>query len=278
MSKDNEIGPNHVHRDISNRGHAEINREVDRLVSGDLDDTRRAAVLTWLEADVRRWRRCGMAFLEAQTLRECHASVAGVVEDGASTRSHTENMPSAVSHVTPDIESDSTRARRHLVFSVAAASLLAFAVGWVAGVRSDVAAGLAPSARNGQQPVKPVGDPQLDVVDNAGHRASDAGVVVDNDDGRETGAEQDVALLRLRTGTGQTMREFVVPMRNVAGAERKVPFRHPELPAYVRSQWERKGYRVTEQHGLVPLKLSDGRRVVVPLAQYTLTPVQRKSL
>ncbi len=44
-----------------------MNGQLDRLVSGELDEQDRGPVLAWLEEDPRRWRLCGLLFLESQT-------------------------------------------------------------------------------------------------------------------------------------------------------------------------------------------------------------------
>src|SRR5262245_12355403 len=45
-------------------------RLIDRLATGDLDEHRRRELLNWLDERPTRWRRCGLAFLEAQTWNE----------------------------------------------------------------------------------------------------------------------------------------------------------------------------------------------------------------
>jgi hypothetical protein len=46
------------------------NEWLDRLVDGELGDAERKAVLARLDAEPDGWRRCALAFLEAQTWRE----------------------------------------------------------------------------------------------------------------------------------------------------------------------------------------------------------------
>jgi hypothetical protein len=43
---------------------------LERLAVGELDEADRAGVVAWLEEDPRRWRLCGLAFLEAQVCGE----------------------------------------------------------------------------------------------------------------------------------------------------------------------------------------------------------------
>jgi len=50
--------------------------QIDRLVDGELSDTERRALLLRLESEPDGWRRCALAFLEAQCLRETFAAPA----------------------------------------------------------------------------------------------------------------------------------------------------------------------------------------------------------
>jgi hypothetical protein len=44
-----------------------LNDQLDRLVSGDLDEREREPLIAWLDEDPRRWRLCGLLFLESQS-------------------------------------------------------------------------------------------------------------------------------------------------------------------------------------------------------------------
>lgn len=43
---------------------------IDRLASGDLEESRRQDVFVWLDDDPTRWRRCALALLEARELEQ----------------------------------------------------------------------------------------------------------------------------------------------------------------------------------------------------------------
>jgi anti-sigma factor RsiW len=53
-----------------------MDRLIDRLVDGELTDRDRRALLVRLEAEPEGWRRCALAFLEAQNWREAFAPLA----------------------------------------------------------------------------------------------------------------------------------------------------------------------------------------------------------
>ena len=54
-------------------------RLLDRLVDGELADDERRELLLQLEKNPDGWRRCALAFLEAQTWRQALAPVADLV-------------------------------------------------------------------------------------------------------------------------------------------------------------------------------------------------------
>lgn len=49
------------------------------------------------------------------------------------------------------------------------------------------------------------------------------------------------------------------------------------ISPYVRSQLERRGYEVESRHAVVPVKLPDGRRVMLPVDQYQLRYVGHRA-
>jgi hypothetical protein len=91
-------------------------RLIDRLVDGELEPFRRRAVLEQLESEPDGWRRCALAFLEAQAWR----SVLRPVADAPPVR-----------------DADQTSVRRfhvRLAAAWAAGVLVAFGLGWSGAV------------------------------------------------------------------------------------------------------------------------------------------------
>jgi anti-sigma factor RsiW len=92
---------------------------IDRLVDGSLPDGERHTILLRLDTEPDGWRRCALAFLEAQAWREAFAPLS----ESAAPVSTLPNPRSAVSKSKP--------ARIAVRWTAAAASLLAaFALGW----------------------------------------------------------------------------------------------------------------------------------------------------
>src|SRR5689334_12402860 len=92
---------------------------IDRLVDGDLDSEARRALLLRLDAEPDGWRRCALAFLEAQCWRESLGPTAREAAPG----------PSAA------IRPARRRPDPARWSAVAAGLLAAFVLGWAAGGR-----------------------------------------------------------------------------------------------------------------------------------------------
>jgi hypothetical protein len=128
------------------RGH------VDRLVDGELSDAERRALLARLDREPDGWRRCALAFLEAQCWREAL--------DPLAARSGSTVRPSAVGKAAARPR---TPGRARGLFSRAAVLLAAFALGWaVRGAppagpngRGAVAARHSPARPETQRPEVP---------------------------------------------------------------------------------------------------------------------------
>ncbi|MEJ7637798.1 MAG: hypothetical protein WKF75_07380, partial [Singulisphaera sp.] len=60
--------------------------QIDRLVDGELDPAERHALLVRFETEPGGWRRCALAFLEAQSWREALAPPAAGSASGGTSR------------------------------------------------------------------------------------------------------------------------------------------------------------------------------------------------
>src|SRR5438876_11522290 len=66
--------------DNEQTGIAEDRRLLDRLVDGELPERERRELLLRIEKEPDGWRRCALAFLEAQIWRQALATAAGTDE------------------------------------------------------------------------------------------------------------------------------------------------------------------------------------------------------
>jgi hypothetical protein len=222
---------------------------IDRLVTGDLDESERLELLAWLDAEPARWRRCGLAFLEAQALRDALTPGAA----GELTLSSA-GPPRAAGWRSP-------RLRWRPMLVAAAAIMAAFALGWTLGHRppSPVDSGMSIAGNSPDESSAAASQ----TAASAG--STPAGTTLSPTPGGR------VTLVRVRVGEGTDAREVMLPV--LAGPATSVAWERTPgpVPDYVRRQWERQGYRVTERRQTVPLKLADGRQVELPVEQVMLT-------
>jgi hypothetical protein len=127
-------------------------RLIDRLVDGELPDAARRALLLRLATEPDGWRRCALAFLEAQTLREALGPLAVRGRDVAR------------SAVVPGGPGRTLKPRRRAVAHLAALAAglaAAFALGWVLHGRSvEDAPRAAPGQGGGSIVVAPSDPPR----------------------------------------------------------------------------------------------------------------------
>lgn len=204
--------------------------DLDALVDGSLSEPRRVALLSRLDSAPQGWRQCALAFLEAQAWRAAftafdnHADAAEI-PPAASTA----GPLGIVSLPTPRTVSRSRILR-------AAAALLVFGAGWLAGrlpMRSD-----APLTA---QSASPAGAPSVvspsmgrDTIQRPGdHAAASAATVADSDPSSR-------------------------PQPRTASSV---------VPSPLRDRLLREGYRVREDRALTYIALDDGTRVAVPVSQ-----------
>ncbi len=223
---------------------------IDRLVDGELDPAERRALLVRLETEPGGWRRCALAFLEAQSWREALAPpTAGSASGGAS------RTPAAP--VTPPTAPRPGFARRwRPMAAVAAGWLSAFAVGWIAsGGTSTSRPGSTPGGPTAAAPgvstnVGPLVPPETTWPD------------------RSEIASAEPAVPRRHSTL------VAIPIVD-ADRLRQVP---PPVPERVRRNLERRGFEVESRRGLAAVKLEDGRRVAVPVDAVRVRYVGNRTL
>ena len=215
--------------------------DFDRLVDGELSAAERRELLRSLDGRPDGWRRCALAFLEAQTWR---AEVGQLLRDAvAPPRDEKEAAVRAV------------RYRRPLnmataVLSVAASLLVAFWLGTTQrGGLESVATTPAPVALD-QAQVAAAPDP---------------------DTTREGLGEATTLWVRDDTGRLRPMR---VPLVDAGTLDRELGVRfRSALPAGMRRELEEQGYDVQSKRRYAPLWLENGRPLIVPVEDTKIVPV-----
>lgn len=219
---------------------------IDRLVDGELEETERCRLLALLEAEPGGWRRCALAFLEAQawsrTLTLASASVTEAL--GSNSQSQVTNalipFDRPVNHLRPHREPGSRRFQIRGI--LAAGILLAFACGWLAG-------GATRPFRPTAAPLPTGGATEVLTALNG----PNPGPIP----GREPAEPPDL---------GQA-EPPLIPQLEDPSWKVEAPL---VLTDPVRRELERQGYHVRQRSGLVSMKLENGQSLAVPVDEVEL--------
>ena len=204
-------------------------RQIDALVDGELTEEQRAALLGWLEADVSRWRKCALAFLEVQLWDQA-------LEGGEGSEGRVQGSAAHETNPTEALCARRERMRSWLMpLVVLAASIAAFLCGlYVHDLRT--------SPQSASQPM--AGSPLRQ------ERPHQPGELV-------------VASVPVQGGAlGHIAATLQIPVRPVDATAASAA---SSVPDHVRKQWERRGYQLVEQRRYLPARLPDGRKVMVPV-------------
>jgi hypothetical protein len=217
---------------------------VELLVDGELDEGRRRELLSRLDGMRDGWKRCTLAFLEAQTLR-------------AAMRARTQGSRGAPQPA-PAPSRTSAAGRAATWAGAAALVIVAFCGGWFLRPSEKVAAvATGPSIeRESDEPIPPVAP---------GDR-----------DGPRTSKLHLAGIVTLKIDDHGTPREVEVPV--LAGSDdelRRLLEQPPAVEASVVQALERRGHKVAAHRQLVAVDLKDGRKLVFPIDQVDVRFAQR---
>jgi anti-sigma factor RsiW len=229
-------------------------RQFDLLVDGELSEADRRALLLQLEHEPDGWRRCALAFLEAQCWK---AELGQIARSTAAEPPRAAPLPPAgpaARRPGPAGRLQKWRQYAATLLTISASFLIALAVGM--GLRGNWPGGLAHSGAFVAPAVKelPLGNPE----GAAGDWETVALPVKSSDGQAET---LQVQALR-RDTLDQNMLEQIPDAIS------------PEL----QRAFELSGHRVLQQREIVPVEMKDGRRLVVPVDHVEIHYVGRPSL
>jgi hypothetical protein len=224
---------------------------VDLLVDGELDESRRRELLLRLEEQPDGWRRCAMAFLEAQCWKRQMRSVVCRPAAGAAEG----RTPAA--HRTRWVEG-----RAGTVLAMAASFLIALGLGTMlrdlanrGGQVGTETIRLAGTDNGTKQPAAaPLGrpDPQPKGSSRPDGLSDPWQLVTLGVDGGPDGQQQSIRL----------------PARSMDAVDEAWWNSLPRaMPRDVEEALQRAGHQVHQSRQFVPLRLEDGRQLVVPVDQ-----------
>ena len=229
---------------------AEEQQLLDRLVDGELSEAERRGLLARLESQSDGWRRCALAFLEAQSWSKQLRTFA----------SHSAKDP-AVQPAAP-VRRSWMAGPAGTLLAAAASFLVALGLGlaWRTGAEGWGTVAEAPPAQAPetgasqlaqnepakQTPVRPQSPAEL----QPGLSDPRWGTMTVSVDGDQDGVAE---RLELPVVAGSELDESWLESQPAA------------LPPQVLKALERMGHRVEQQRQFFPFELRDGRRVVVPV-------------
>jgi hypothetical protein len=235
---------------------------IDQIIDGSLGPGELRLALSRLDHEPDGWKRCTLAFLEAQCWREAFRALEGhsVAESARGC--------GAIGSRQATVDQRRTRSWR----GAAAAGIIAasFALGWVshrAGPR-EVASPSVPASSSPivadvrhDSPTELVIPASDDAPPPAG---SDSGFAVDRPRPSSGEFVQTVGQLRIGPdGAGATVPILAGPGINGDWLQTQ----QPPLSEYEQALLQRHGYQVDQRRRLLSATLADGRRVSVPVDQ-----------
>ena len=221
----------------------------DRLVDGELSADEYKSLVAGLDDEPGGWRRCALAFLEAQALG---GELVAIRHSGQMAE-----QPTAPVMLAPRMGVDPARWKLWLAMS--ASFLVAFILGvtlpslWRLGGETVVAG-----------PDVPVGpaelEPATSLPEGIMRAIASAQLVLDGPGGMQSSAGQ----VLIYEGPFDASSSWLTEQE-------------PALPMELVNELKRRGHRVERQEQYVPVSLEDGREGMIPVESYQITPVSRRA-
>ena len=235
---------------------------IDRIVDGALTPAQLRAAIDRLDRQPEGWKRCALAFLEAQ----CWGEAFRALDESAGSH-RAIGSPVLPTAVGPKVRSIVRWRRRVMAAGVAAAS---FVLGWMLHPERPSAPIVEPTrpivraipiAHDASQP--PPGTPG--VVDPS-RPTDDLARALRDDRSPPISRDAIVAVARLRIGADGETAE--VPILAGPGIDEEWLREQPSpLTEYGQALWQRRGYQVDQSRRILTTTLADGRLVTVPIDQ-----------
>jgi hypothetical protein len=226
---------------------------IDRLVDGELSSDERRQLLTSLEAQPDGWRRCALAYVEAQTWRRALASLSTETGDVVEPQPSSFVVKNSSATAVSGSQSESSRSHLATWLAVAASVALAFGLGRQSGLtRSSSDSAYQPIASAPSNPQK---------VLQPGRQAAlgDAVTLVVND----------------RHGVPQRIEVPLVEGRQLGGAFGDVPH---WSSAELNRQFDERGLNLDARRRYAPIYFEQQNKIVpmvVPVDDAVVRPANR---
>jgi hypothetical protein len=225
------------------------NIPFDRLVDGELSEEERRDLLAGLDNEPGGWRRCALAFLEAQCWKQTFCGWAGKAEQ--------EQTPAAQPTVQYKKKPSPWVGRLGTVAAVAASFVAAL---WIGSAFRDW------SGRPGGNAVQNV--PGVEAV--AGNNGPSQTLPL-----RPEPAANPWQVVTVSPSNGPGGHSINLPAREDDRVDEQWSNTPSAIPSDVMQALARTGHQVKQQRELVPVSLQDGRQMVMPVDQVDVHYVGR---
>jgi hypothetical protein len=229
---------------------ADAERLLDQLVDGELTGEERRQLLLKLDNQTDGWRRCALAFLEAQAWgKECRALTSTPVKEPT---------------VQPAVQRSAWPNSRWTSFlAIAASFFVAFGLGLAS--RGVTWFDRREPVQFAQRASPPEKSPTA--------AAASTPVVVE-----DRSPQWDTVTVSLAGNQDGIAESFDLPFVTGEGIDEQWLRSQPSaVPPQVLRALERLGHQVERQRAYLPIDLNDGRRVVVPVDQFNVRYVGERS-
>lgn len=238
------------------------NTPFDRLVDGELNESERRELLAGLDQEPEGWRRCALAFLEAQ----CWKQVLGGLQDASAAESlpaaSAESIPVSREQPSFQPQRSSRIGRFNTILAMAASFLVALWLGSLVqrswrGVSVPVGRGplgeMAAHSAN-QKSFSPVG-------------RGAAGIAAAPGDVKPSSPWRVVTVSAPSDGKTPDRALSLPAVERNSLDDQWLQGISPAIPADVLQAFQRTGHQVEQRRELIPVPLKDGRRLLVPVDQ-----------
>jgi hypothetical protein len=253
-------------------------RVLDRLVDGELSQADRRELLVALEDEPGAWRRCALTFLEAQTWRwQLGRMAAGPLVAQAAVPSRPPAAPWR-------------GANRATLWGACLATAAGLLVAFALGTRFPTTGAVPLATGAGGEPAASAGaslpaegsaspPPARSLAGEATANQADQVPAASETAGNPPATSPWATLTLTAADTASPNpddpdKQFKVRVRDAESAssdlEQLLASGRSNLPTALVHQLEREGWQVSRQRHLLPVDLSDGRRMVVPIEQVDL--------
>lgn len=277
-----------------------VQEEIDRLVDDELSQAERRAIIERLERLPDGWRRCALAFLEAQCWRRaiapeepCESAAtpgAGLTVEGAPLAAETRVAPRRPTITRRQPSSPSASRPLRTALAMAASFLVAFALGaawrwgWLGMEAGDAAAtgpqvADAPETFDGVRPVESPIAPGSSVPDAPSALARDEAPAQSAESGVENPRPLGTVRLSVPVGGDGPARSIELPVLEGGSLGAEWLGRLPAaVPPEVVRALEHSGMNVEQQRDVLRFRTPDGRALVVPVERLEVTRAEGPKL